>query len=84
MDGTVEKSADGTAIRPFTFEIPQADLDDLRSRVAATRWPDKEQVPDHSQGVQLETIQTLASYWGGSGRTFGRQPQSSLLERRCS
>ncbi|MBB6407796.1 epoxide hydrolase family protein [Mesorhizobium sangaii] len=51
------------AIRPFTINIPQEQLDDLRGRVAATRWPDKETVPDHSQGVQLATVQKLAQYW---------------------
>ncbi|GAB3958554.1 epoxide hydrolase family protein [Micromonospora vulcania] len=52
-----------TDIRPFTVEIPQAELDDLRTRVAATRWPDKETVADQSQGVPLATIQALARYW---------------------
>ncbi|MBM7490100.1 pimeloyl-ACP methyl ester carboxylesterase [Micromonospora luteifusca] len=52
-----------TEIRPFTVDIPQADLDDLKRRIAATRWPEKETVPDQSQGVQLATMQTLARYW---------------------
>src|SRR5947209_4012737 len=56
---------DSTAIRPFTVPIvPQAALDDLRRRIAATRWPEKETVADQSQGVQLATMQRLASYWG--------------------
>ena len=56
---------DSTAIRPFTVPIvPQAALDDLRRRIAATRWPEKETVADQSQGVQLATMQKLASYWG--------------------
>ena len=56
---------DSTAIRPFTVPIvPQAALDDLRRRIAATRWPEKETVADQSQGVQLGTMQKLASYWG--------------------
>jgi pimeloyl-ACP methyl ester carboxylesterase len=50
-------------IRPFTFEIGQAELDDLRRRIAATRWPDEELVTDRSQGVQLAVIQELARYW---------------------
>src|SRR5688500_11692648 len=58
-----EKSADGRAIRPFTIETPEADLDDLRARIAATRWPDKEPVADSSQGVQLATMEALARYW---------------------
>ncbi|WP_410811132.1 epoxide hydrolase family protein [Micromonospora sp. 067-2] len=52
-----------TEIRPFTVEIPQADLDDLRRRIAATRWPEKETVDDQSQGVPLATIQAVARYW---------------------
>jgi pimeloyl-ACP methyl ester carboxylesterase len=56
---------DSTAIRPFTVPVaPQSALDDLRKRVAATRWPEKETVADQSQGVQLATMQKLASYWG--------------------
>jgi pimeloyl-ACP methyl ester carboxylesterase len=50
-------------IRPFQIEVPQVDLDDLRQRLAATRWPSKELVPDRSQGVQLATMQELTRYW---------------------
>jgi len=60
---TVEAAAGTTAIRPFTFEAPQADLDDLRARIAATRWPDRETVDDDSQGVPLKLMQDLARYW---------------------
>ena len=59
----VEGPADDAVIRPFTIEIPEADLEDLRARIAATRWPEKEGVEDASQGVQLATIQALARYW---------------------
>jgi pimeloyl-ACP methyl ester carboxylesterase len=52
-----------TEIRPFTFEIAEAEIDDLRRRIAATRWPDKELVGDRSQGVQLSVTQELARYW---------------------
>jgi hypothetical protein len=52
-----------TEIRPFTFEIAEAEIDDLRRRIAATRWPDKELVGDRSQGVQLAVTQELARYW---------------------
>jgi pimeloyl-ACP methyl ester carboxylesterase len=56
---------DSTAIRPFTVPVvPQTALDDLRRRIAATRWPEKETVADQTQGVQLATMQKLASYWG--------------------
>jgi hypothetical protein len=53
-----------TEIRPFTVEIPEQQLDDLRRRIEATRFPSKELVEDRSQGVQLATIQELATYWG--------------------
>jgi hypothetical protein len=52
-----------TEIRPFSIEVPEEELDDLRRRIAATRWPSKELVEDRSQGVQLATMQALASYW---------------------
>ncbi|MEU6596063.1 epoxide hydrolase family protein [Streptomyces flaveolus] len=52
-----------SAIRPFTFEFPEAELQDLRARVLATRWPEKETVADQSQGTQLATVQELARYW---------------------
>jgi pimeloyl-ACP methyl ester carboxylesterase len=52
-----------TSIRPFTIETAEADLEDLRSRIAATRWPEKETVADQSQGPRLETMQQLARYW---------------------
>jgi pimeloyl-ACP methyl ester carboxylesterase len=52
-----------TEIRPFKIEIPHLELDDLRRRIAATRWPGKELVSDRSQGVQLATLQELARYW---------------------
>lgn len=51
------------AIRPFRLEIPEEELVDLRRRIAATRWPEKETVGDQSQGVQLATTQALARYW---------------------
>ena len=56
-------TTENSAIRPFAAETSQAELQALRQRVADTRWPDRETVPDHSQGVQLDTIQELARYW---------------------
>jgi hypothetical protein len=56
-------ATEGDAIRPFRINIPEEALVDLRRRVKATRWPDKETVTDPSQGVQLTTAQQLASYW---------------------
>jgi pimeloyl-ACP methyl ester carboxylesterase len=57
-------SQDPNAIRPFNFHASQQSLDDLKKRIANTRWPDKETVNDATQGVQLATIKALASYWG--------------------
>jgi pimeloyl-ACP methyl ester carboxylesterase len=58
-----EKAADKNDIRPFQFDAPEAELSDLRRRIHTTRWPDRETVPDQSQGVQLDTVQALARYW---------------------
>src|SRR3954470_21093971 len=55
-------SSDET-IRPFQFRARQADLDDLKRRILATRWPEKEPVNDQSQGVPLATMKALAHYW---------------------
>jgi pimeloyl-ACP methyl ester carboxylesterase len=63
MAVTVEAPSGDTTIRPFAIEIPDADLEDLRARIAATRWPEKEPVDDLSQGVPLATLQKIASYW---------------------
>jgi len=52
-----------TEMRRFRVEVPEEDLVELRRRIAATRWPEKEPVPDQSQGVQLAAIQALARYW---------------------
>jgi pimeloyl-ACP methyl ester carboxylesterase len=50
-------------VRPFRVDVPEEDLVDLRQRIAATRWPERETVADETQGVQLATIQELARYW---------------------
>jgi hypothetical protein len=50
-------------VRPFSFHAPEVELADLRKRINATKWPEREQVTDDSQGVQLDTIQKLARYW---------------------
>src|ERR671910_3568554 len=50
-------------VRPFRVDVPEETLVDLRQRIAATRWPDKETVSDRSQGVQLTKIKELARYW---------------------
>src|SRR5499425_2732865 len=64
-------------IRPFHVDVLEEELADLRQRIAATRWPEKETVADQSQGVQLAAIQALARYWE-TEYDFGR------LEARLS
>src|SRR4030095_14441727 len=56
-------AAGDTSIRPFRANVPDADVADLRRRLAARRWPTKELVEDRSQGVQLATLRELARYW---------------------
>ena len=56
-------AADKDAIRPFRVNVPEAELTELRRRINATKWPERETVTDQTQGVQLETIQKLARYW---------------------
>jgi pimeloyl-ACP methyl ester carboxylesterase len=56
-------SVDQRAIRPFEVHFPDADVTELRRRISATRWPERETVDDDSQGVPLETMQELARYW---------------------
>jgi pimeloyl-ACP methyl ester carboxylesterase len=57
-------TAADVSVRPFHFEARKEDLDDLRRRVNATRWPDRETVKDRAQGAQLEKLQALVRYWG--------------------
>ena len=57
------KGSDTAAIRPFEVNVPEAELVEMRKRINATRWPEKEPVADHSQGVPLATMQKLARYW---------------------
>jgi pimeloyl-ACP methyl ester carboxylesterase len=71
MSVPTEDLAGATAIRPFRVDIPEEALDDLRRRIAATRWPSKELVADRTQGVQLATLQALARYWA-EDYDFGR------------
>jgi pimeloyl-ACP methyl ester carboxylesterase len=58
-----QRGSDKTAIRPFQVDVPQTELAELRKRIRATRWPERETVTDQSQGVQLATIQRLARHW---------------------
>jgi pimeloyl-ACP methyl ester carboxylesterase len=64
LNQEIVEAADGKdAIRPFRVSVPEEKLVDLRRRIAATQWPERETVSDSSQGVQLTTIQNLARYW---------------------
>ena len=69
-------------IRPFRVDVPETDLTELRKRINATRWPDRETVPDATQGVQLATTQALARYWATEyegiayGFQMGLRPQT--------
>src|SRR3954469_25266526 len=60
---TKARTADNTAIRPFTFNVPEERLAELKRRIAATPWPQKETVAGQSQGVPLATMKELARYW---------------------
>jgi len=63
-ENTVAPAMESTAaIRPFKFQASQADLDDLKRRILATKFPEKEPVNDLSQGVPLATLKKLARYW---------------------
>ncbi len=64
MNANVQtKGSDSTAIRPFQVNVPEAELTEMRKRIKATRWPERETVEDQSQGPQLATLQKLARYW---------------------
>jgi len=65
------QTLEATAIRPFEVNFPEAELEDLRRRIQATRWPEKETVADQSQGMQLATMEELVRYWG-TEYDFGR------------
>ncbi|HVI08530.1 MAG TPA: epoxide hydrolase, partial [Candidatus Binatia bacterium] len=58
-----KQTTDKNAIRPFHVNVSETELTELRRRINATRWPDRETVPDQTQGVQLATVQALARYW---------------------
>jgi len=60
MSNTVDTTAE---IRSYRIDVPEEQIEDLRRRIGATRWPSRELVPDRSQGVQLATLQELARYW---------------------
>ena len=64
LPGPFGAAAAGDVVRPFTVSIPDDEIDDLRRRIAATRWPDRETVNDQSQGIQIEKLRPLVGYWG--------------------
>jgi pimeloyl-ACP methyl ester carboxylesterase len=64
LSTSAAQSVAADPIRPFRVNIPQSSIDDLRRRIAMTRWPDKETVGDRSQGVPLASLQDLVRYWG--------------------
>ena len=65
MSVTTGNQADATAIRPFTIpKVPEAELEALRARIAATRWPERETVAEHSQGVPLPILRELRATGG--------------------
>jgi pimeloyl-ACP methyl ester carboxylesterase len=61
---SAQQSPEDSSIRPFTVQVPQAKLDELRRRIAATQWPDQETVNDGSQGPRLTKFQETMRYWG--------------------
>src|SRR5688572_8591664 len=63
MSAQLHPEVEDTAIRPFRISVPDADLVELRRRIESTRWPDRETVDDHSQGVPLAMVRELARYW---------------------
>ena len=63
MNGLRTSSSDKTAVRPFRVNVPEAELTDLRRRLAQTRLPEKETVTDYSQGVPLKTVQQVLRHW---------------------
>ena len=58
-----QQAPDKNALRPFHVNVPETELTELRKRVNATKWPERETVTDATQGVQLATTQALARYW---------------------
>ncbi len=64
LPAKLSAAAEDKSIRPFHVNVPEEPLGDLRRRIAATRWPDRETVNDRSQGAQLANLQELVRYWG--------------------
>ena len=64
LPGTLRAAVGGASIRPFTVNVPQEEIEELRRRITATRWPDQETVNDRSQGIQLAKLREIVRYWG--------------------
>ena len=62
-EGAQQAANDKTAVRPFHVNVPEEELTDLRNRINAAKWPERETVTDDSQGVPLAMMQELARYW---------------------
>lgn len=78
------KGSEKTAIHPFHVNVPEAKLTELRKRISATRWPERETVTDESQGVQLATIQELARCWAADHYADPPQVQLRLATHASS
>lgn len=81
----IVEPADDKSIRPFTFHASDQELADLKRRIKATRWPERELVDDGAQGVQLELMQKLADYWANEIRLApvrGTTERSAELHHR--
>jgi hypothetical protein len=74
-------AAEDPTIRPFHVSVPEEDFAELRRRVQATRWPEKETVTDQSQGVQLATMQELVRYWGADSDLRRFEARLNALSR---
>ena len=91
QEGSPLAKSEAKAIRPFRIDIPEEAVVDLRRRIAATRWPERENVNDFSQGVQLAKLQPLVRYWGTdydcarAEAKFNALPQCTALQlqNRC-
>jgi hypothetical protein len=69
------------AIRPFTIQLPEDAVDDMRRRIAATRWPERETVDDDSQGVPLAMMQELADHWASDYNRLDRGGHFAACEQ---
>ena len=71
------RATEKNAIRLFQVNVPEAELTELRRRISATKWPERETVTDASQGVQLATMQKLLQYWGTKAFFIGHSERDS-------